>query len=146
MNFGKEITFAIATLGETVNPGPTLAVLMAACFIGRRQAWGVAVGVLAANCVWLALSVMVGAAILTNQIAVQIFTILGATALVYLATRGLINNTLSFFFLGPAGANTPPHAAGQPRFGLGLQQGFLAHLMNPLSFTYYSGLYTTTAL
>ena len=143
------IPFTIATLGESLNPGPTLMVLLSARIHSRRAAWGVVIGVAFANIAWVAFVLLLRPfAGQPSPIAETIFMALAALFLTLVASRvtvGAVIGAIEAYFLGnskqPAKADL---VFGARPFLAGWFNGFSVHFMNPLSFSYYLGAYSGT--
>ena len=142
------IAFAVATFGESINPGPTVGVLVSARARSRQEAWGVVGGVALANIAWV-----VVVALFANQLSpsLQAESLLKAVAafiLVLIATRasvGAVITVIESYILNdwsttPATAS----AAGARSVAAGVSGGFIVHFSNPLSLSYYFGAYSGT--
>jgi threonine/homoserine/homoserine lactone efflux protein len=143
------IPFAIATLGESLNPGPTLMVLLSARIHSRRAAWGVVMGVALANIAWVAIVLLLRPfAGQLSPLAEPIFKAVAALFLTLVASRvtvGAVIGAVEAYFLG--NSKMPPKADrvfGARPFFAGAVGGFSVHFINPLSFSYYLGAYSGT--
>jgi threonine/homoserine/homoserine lactone efflux protein len=145
------IAFAVATFGESINPGPTIGVLVSARTRSRLEAWGAVAGVTLANIVWVIIVVLLklfASQLPTLPEAEPLLKAFAAFILVFMATRaaaGAAITGIETYILGNWG--TPPAkdpAIGARPFASGLRNGFKFHFVNLLSFTYYLGAYSAT--
>lgn len=146
MNIDSVIAFAIATLGETLSPGPTVLTLLAAIAMGLRRAWGVVFGVMFANLLWLVIIIPFGSLVIKTPTAIVYVAILGGAGLVFVATTGAIRNLMRIFFSSSDSAQHDNSEQHGTALMAGLVDGFKAHFLNLLSAVYYFGLYTTAAV
>jgi hypothetical protein len=148
----KEVAaFALATLGESINPGPTLGALASARAHSKREALGVVAGVALANIAWVIIVVLLK--LFASQLppwpeAGPVFKALAAFILVFVATRtsasAVIAGTESFVFQNWGAPIATTSAGGVRSFDGGVRTGFAVHFTNPLSLTYYFGAYSGT--
>jgi hypothetical protein len=143
--------FALATLGESINPGPTLATLVSARTRSRHEAWGVVIGVAFANIAWVIIVVVLKYSV--RQLpslpeAEPTLKVFAALILVFMATRASASAVITgaeSYLLNNWNAPLPTAPVGGAQsFAGGASQGFFVHLLNPLSFTYYLGAYSGT--
>jgi threonine/homoserine/homoserine lactone efflux protein len=85
--------FALATLGESINPGPTLAALVSARTRGRQESWGVVLGVALANIAWVIIVVLLR--LFASRLppwpeAEPLLKAIAALILVFIATRASV--------------------------------------------------------
>jgi hypothetical protein len=148
----KEVAaFGLATFGESINPGPTVAALVAARTRSRREAWGVVVGVALANIAWVIIVVLLK--YFAGQLpplpeAEPLLKAVAALILVFIATRAsasaVITGTESYLLNNWSAPPPTAPVTGARSFADGAGRGFFVHLFNPLSFTYYLGAYSGT--
>jgi hypothetical protein len=145
------IAFAVATFGESINPGPTIGALVSARTRSRLEAWGVVAGVTLANIVWVIIVVLLklfASQLPTLPEAETLLKAFAAFILVLMATRAAARAAITgieTYIL--RNWNTPPAkdpASDARPFAGGLRNGFIFHFFNLLSFTYYLGAYSAT--
>jgi hypothetical protein len=145
------IAFAVATFGESINPGPTIGVLVSARTRSRREAWGVVAGVTLANIVWVIIVVLIKSSagkLPTWPEAEPLLKAFAALILVFMATRaaaGAAITGIEAYIL--KNWNTPAAedpAVGTRPFAGGVYNGLMFHFFNVLSMTYYLGAYSGT--
>jgi threonine/homoserine/homoserine lactone efflux protein len=147
--FNQVVAFAVATFGESINPGPTLATLVLARTRSRREAWGVVAGVTLANILWVIIVVLLKSSELpASPEAEPLLKAVAALILVLMATRTAVGAAITgieMYILRDWG--TPPTndpAIGARPLADGVRNGFIFHFFNWLSVTYYLGAYSGT--
>ncbi len=148
----KEVAaFALATFGESINPGPTVGALVSARIRSRREAWGVVVGVALANIAWVIIVVLLKS--FASQLppwpeAEPLLKAFAALILVFIATRAsaraVITGTESYILNNWNEPKETTSVNGASSFADCVWRGFFVHLFNPLSLTYYFGAYSGT--
>jgi hypothetical protein len=145
------IAFAVATFGESINPGPTIGALVSARTRSRLEAWGVVAGVTLANILWVIIVVLLklfASQLPTLPEAEPLLKAFAALILVFMATRaaaGAAITGIETYIL--RNWDKPPAedpAIGARPFAGGVRNGFIFHFFNLLSFTYYFGAYSAT--
>jgi hypothetical protein len=143
--------FAVATLGESVNPGPTLVRLVSARTRSRQEAWGVVLGVALANVAWVIIVVLLKS--FGDQVPPwpwlgPLLKAIAALLLVFIATRAAASAAITgteAYILGNWGEQPETDStSGGSSFVNGVYGGLYVHFVNPLSFTYYLGAYSGT--
>lgn len=145
------IAFAVATFGESINPGPTLAALVLARTRSRQEAWGVVAGVTLANIVWVIIVLLLksfASELPAPPEAEPLLKAFAAFILVLMATRAAAGAAITgteMYILRDW--STPPAedpAIVATPLADGIRNGFIFHFFNWLSFTYYLGAYSAT--
>jgi threonine/homoserine/homoserine lactone efflux protein len=143
--------FALATLGESINPGPTLAALVSARTRGRQESWGVVLGVALANIAWVIIVVLLR--LFASRLppwpeAEPLLKAIAALILVFIATRAsawaVVTGAESYILKNWSEPMATAPASGAKSFAGAVSRGFLVHFFNPLSLTYYFGAYSGT--
>ena len=138
--------FGLATFGETINPGPTVGAVVSARARSRRQAWGVVIGITIANIVWviavLVFSELFASQLLSSPYAVGFLKALAALVLVFIATRAAVSAVVTGVdaYISNTWGAPPFKDSGSLRSGT--VKGFMVHLANPWTATYYLGAYS----
>ncbi len=146
MNLEAIFYFAAATAFETINPGPTLGLVVAMLVaFGRRSAFISVAGVAAANAVWVLLVFFLLSPEFIGANAEEIRSV-SAGLLVFLASRRIISSMVELITMANLedsghSARSRPATAGQA-----FAAGFWVHAVNPVTPPYYVGaFYATTA-
>jgi threonine/homoserine/homoserine lactone efflux protein len=143
------VAFALATLGESINPGPTLAILMWALTHSRRKAWGIVIGVALANIVWAIIAFVLKELASTlpewTQ-AVPLLKALAALILIFFATHTLVSAVITIIESYILEAWSEPIEAKDNATWVSssVAKGFFVHALNPLVYYYYLGAYSGT--
>ena len=128
------LAFAIATLTETLSPGPTLAlVLESRISAGRRAALLVVAGITTANTLWVIVSILALDLVhsLFGTSLTQLVICCGTAYLMYLASERLLSAVIHIITgCSEQDDKTPPRSS--PFF-----TGIIAHAGNPLTVSYY---------
>lgn len=133
INVALIITFALATLGETLIPGPTLALVFESrASATKKEVIELIAGITAANAVWVIVAIFI---IYTGntwfkETALPVLTYFGTAYLVYLASRRILSSSI-LFITGAAEDTTHTSINGH------FKTGFMAHFINPLTIAYY---------
>jgi threonine/homoserine/homoserine lactone efflux protein len=143
------IAFAVATFGESINPGPTLTALVQARTRSWQEAWGVVIGVALANIVWVIIVVLLksfASELPSWPEAQPLLKAFAALILVFIATRAAawaaITGTETYILRNWTTPLATAPAIGARSFAGGVRRGFVVHFLNPLSLTYYLGAYS----
>ncbi len=128
------ITFALATLFETLIPGPTLALVIETRLSAGKKAVGETIaGVTAANIIWVFVAVFILYAGHSwfSAWGGQLITYIGTAYLMYLAARRILSSTV----LWVAQYDEAYALLNKPKNFF--VTGFMAHAANPLTVAYY---------
>jgi hypothetical protein len=143
--------FALATFGESINPGPTLAALVSARTRSRLESWGVVFGVGRANIAWVIIVFslrLFGSQLPPWPAAEPLLKAFAAFILVFIATRAaawaVVTGAESYILKNWSAPMATASASSADSFAGGVSRGFSIHFFNPLSLTYYFGAYTGT--
>lgn len=134
INTSLIIAFALATLGETLIPGPTLALVFESRLSRTKREIGeLIVGITAANSVWVLAAIFIVFAGTTwlSDVAYPVLIHLGAAYLIYLASRRILGSSIQF--ITGASIESASISKGSRAFAT----GFMAHFVNPLTVAYY---------
>jgi hypothetical protein len=138
------IAFTVATFGESINPGPTVGLLLSARTRSWQEAWGVVGGVTLANVVWIVVVLVFAnrlSALPSVETSLKLFA---AFLFVLIATRAAVGAVVSLirsYILDDWSDTTTPRGS---YFATGVLGGFFFHFFNPLSLGYYFGAYGGT--
>ena len=130
--------FALATLGETLTPGPTLGLVFESKLSATKAQIGEMIaGITLANIIWVAVAILIVHTGNTwfDALAKPIIIYFGTAYLIYLASRRLLSSTVMLI------TNTDeinPTAQQTNNYFL---TGFMAHFSNPLTIAYYATTY-----
>jgi threonine/homoserine/homoserine lactone efflux protein len=143
-------TFAVATIFETLNPGPTLGlvVALAVAFKTRKVALNAVVGIGAANAAWAAMVFFAFKSGFVTGLVASLIQYFSAGYLVYLASRRIISSMVKLIayphHVSSLEATTTAPANMTALSALGA--GFSAHALNPLTPPYYVGPFYAATL
>src|ERR1700733_1557267 len=89
------IAFAVATFGESINPGPTVGVLVSARTRSWQEAWGVVGGVALANILWIVIVVLFANHLPSLPQVESVLKLVAAFLLVLIATRASVGAAIT---------------------------------------------------
>lgn len=134
-------TVVVAHFLALVSPGPDfLLIVKSAVRHTKGQALGVAVGIAAANGIYIGLCIVgVGSLLATSLVVMTVLKILGGAFLLYVAFQALRSKKADYGFVT---AETDDPSAGRRSFGRELVTGFLSGISNPKNILFYLGLFS----
>ncbi len=136
------LLFSIATLFETINPGPTLAFVLAtlATSQSRRIAFLSVAGIAVGNVLWAFAVFWLNYPQLANSTIVWILQQFSAGFLVYMASRRIISVCVEWISRsGARQPTTPSREVSKASASAAFFGGLSVHALNPLTPPYYIG-------
>jgi threonine/homoserine/homoserine lactone efflux protein len=139
------LLFGLATLVETVNPGPTLAlVLSTAISAGRRNALYAVLGIGFANAAWALLVFALSGLSSGTPLLLSLFQLFAAGYLIFLASQRIISAAVEMISSHRDVSSKQPNSRGSA-WGP-FAHGFIVHASNPLTPPYYFGPFYAVTL